>query len=60
MSDQDDFHYSESFNAAVDEVIDRPQGDQDTEERRVVVSWLWEDSVVWQYSLFLVSFFRDW
>ena len=33
VSDQDD--------AAIDEVIDWPQGVQGTEERRVVVSALW-------------------
>ena len=39
MSDQEDIHYTDSFNAAIDEVVDWSQGNPDAEERRVVVSY---------------------
>ena len=46
MSDQEDVHYSESFNAAIDEVVDWSQGNPDAEERRVVVSYPWVSRTV--------------
>ena len=42
MSDPDDLHYSVSFDDAVAAVDDGPQGDQDVEERRVVVCFNWQ------------------
>ena len=46
-SEQEDHNRDDSFNSAIDTIIDWPQGSPESEDRRVIVSFPYQSRYIW-------------
>ena len=56
-SEQEDHNRDDSFNSAIDTIIDWPQGSPESEDRRVIVGFPYQSRYIWRPVLPLVSTF---